>query len=150
MHNSFLLQALLQLVVAAVALAACNQDNCYRAFVQRTSSVSAFCSTYTTTINTATTALPTYATACSNSAQRISSACSCLVPAPTTALPKCTPTTIIDLNTRNGGFNQPAIAVGQKTTKQPPWIVDDARTVQASIDYENDGTSGTFYGGGFA
>ncbi len=133
--------------LASGAFADCNHDNCYRAFVQRTSSISAFCSTYTKTVNTATTALPTYATACQNLPSRVSSACFCVMtekPPP----PTCTPSPIIDLNLRNGGFNNPAIPVSQKTTNEPPWTTKLVSS--ASIDFENDGQHGPGYDGGFA
>lgn len=141
----------LQLAITTLALAQqqCNQDNCYRAFAQKTSSVSAFCSTYTTTINTATTSLPTYAAACSNFPSKVSSACSCIVPY-TPPHPACTPTPIVDLTVRNGGFNSPSIAPGHTTSTEPPWAVQSAFSTAATVDFENDGTSSSFHGGGFA
>lgn len=63
----------------------CNHDNCYRQMIQNTASVTQFCSTYTTKINTATTGLPTWVANCQNSPDRISSACSCLAPTSTPA-----------------------------------------------------------------
>ena len=69
------------LLVVAVALirttsASCALDNCYRNLAHN--SASDFCSTYTTTVNTATTGLPTYIpTSCYT---RLSSACSCVYP----------------------------------------------------------------------
>ena len=139
----------LQLALAVTALAQCNQDNCYRAFAQRTSSVSSFCSTYTTTINTATTSLPTYATACSNLPSEISSACSCIAPS-TPPHPACTPTPIVNLNVRNGGFNTPSIAPYYTTSTQPPWAVQSSFSQSGSVFFKNDGTSSSFHGDGYA
>lgn len=149
MQSSTIHQFLLQLSLATIALAQCNQDNCYRAFAQKTSSVSAFCSTYTTTVNTATTSLPTYATACSNLPSRVSSACSCIAPS-TPPHPSCTPSPIINLAVRNGGFNTPSIAPGHTTSTEPPWAVESAFSTAATVDFENDGTSSSFHGGGYA
>ncbi|CZR59961.1 uncharacterized protein PAC_09856 [Phialocephala subalpina] len=56
----------------------CHHNNCLRQFL-RHPQVSAFCATYTTTINTATTNLPDYASQCHADPTRISSACSCVV-----------------------------------------------------------------------
>ena len=62
----------------------CHHDNCYRQFAQSTALVSAFCANYTTATSTATTGLPTFVTQCSSIPSAISSACSCVVPAPVT------------------------------------------------------------------
>lgn len=67
----------------------CSHDNCLRALLGQSADASAFCATYTTAVQTATTALPTYATQCSNLPSRVSSACSCL----NTAAPTTTTTT---------------------------------------------------------
>jgi hypothetical protein len=56
----------------------CSHDNCLRQFIRNTA-VTPFCATYTTTVNTATTGLPWYATKCNMLTSRISSACSCIV-----------------------------------------------------------------------
>ncbi|KAE8445060.1 hypothetical protein EG329_013774 [Mollisiaceae sp. DMI_Dod_QoI] len=56
----------------------CSHNNCLRQFL-RHPQVTAFCATYTTTINTATTNLPSYVTQCHAEPSRISSACSCIV-----------------------------------------------------------------------
>lgn len=67
------------------------------------SSASAFCATYTTTINTATTGFPTRATGgCGTATARYSSACSCK-PTQTSSPPTCTPTPTNNL-VQNGGF----------------------------------------------
>ncbi|KAH6700532.1 glycosyl hydrolases family 28-domain-containing protein [Leptodontidium sp. MPI-SDFR-AT-0119] len=77
MHSIFLLAAL-----APLALACTNPDTDPCASVLTASSVAAasFCKTYTLTSHTATTSLPAFATYCSNRPDKISSACSCLVP----------------------------------------------------------------------
>ncbi|KAN0111008.1 hypothetical protein V8E51_007395 [Hyaloscypha variabilis] len=58
-------------------VATCNQDNCLRAFEDKSATASSFCATW----RGATTALPTYASGCSYLPSRISSACSCLATA---------------------------------------------------------------------
>jgi chitinase len=57
----------------------CNSDNCLRQLQHSSASAAAFCATYTKTINTASTGLPTSVSNCQSSYVRISSACSCLV-----------------------------------------------------------------------
>ena len=76
----------LALAMLRGASAACALDNCYNKL--RSDSASSFCHTYTTAVNTATTGFPSPVyTSCGPS--RLSSACSCLYPAPT-----CAPTTV--------------------------------------------------------
>jgi len=55
----------------------CNADNCLRQL--RRSSATAFCSTFTKMIVTATTELPSSISMCQSDVKRVSSACSCLV-----------------------------------------------------------------------
>ncbi|KUJ14572.1 uncharacterized protein LY89DRAFT_736600 [Mollisia scopiformis] len=66
---------------------ACTPNNCLRALLRY--SAGPFCSTYFKTVNTATTALPSYATACPNPLA-ISSACSCLSTTTTSSAPVST------------------------------------------------------------
>lgn len=61
---------------ASTTMLKCNADNCLRALRGKSVSASAFCSQYTKTCGMAT---PTYASQCSGSPSRVSSACSCLV-----------------------------------------------------------------------
>ncbi|KAL8835088.1 MAG: hypothetical protein Q9170_003465 [Blastenia crenularia] len=98
--------------VGLVGAATCNKDNCYRALFPTNnpavySSNSAFCATYTTTINTRTTEFPSKVTAgCGTDRGRYSSACSCnpgLPTATTTSTASCAPTPAINL-VKNGGF----------------------------------------------
>ncbi|KUJ12644.1 uncharacterized protein LY89DRAFT_211628 [Mollisia scopiformis] len=56
----------------------CSHNNCLRQFI-RHPQVTAFCATYTTAINTATTDLPDFVSQCHAEPTRISSACSCIV-----------------------------------------------------------------------
>ncbi|KAF8850719.1 hypothetical protein BDZ45DRAFT_679615 [Acephala macrosclerotiorum] len=56
----------------------CHHNNCLRQFL-RHSQVTAFCATYTTTINLVTTNIPDYVSQCHADPSRISSACSCIV-----------------------------------------------------------------------
>lgn len=55
----------------------CTHNNCLRQLIAAPSAA-AFCATYTTTTNTASTGLPTYVSQCSSVPSKISSACSCL------------------------------------------------------------------------
>ena len=62
------------------------QNNCLWQVASSTA-VTSFCETYTTTMNTATTGLPSYVSNCQSKPDLISSACSCIVtdpPPPTT------------------------------------------------------------------
>lgn len=56
----------------------CNHDNCLRQFIQQSSAVSDYCSTFTATSTTAS-SYPTFVSNCGSVASRISSACSCIV-----------------------------------------------------------------------
>ena len=71
----------------------CSHNNCLRQFLQSTAQVSSFCATYTLSsqASTATAALPSFVSQCSANASKLSSACSCVVPATTSAC--STPTT---------------------------------------------------------
>lgn len=73
------------LALAGVS-AACSHDNCYRGLARYPLTASQFCSTYTTSTNTAISDVPVgFAAPCSNLPSRVSSACSCIVTrAPTT------------------------------------------------------------------
>ena len=99
------------------SLAGCNADNCLRAMQNRAATASAFCSAYTTTANTATTALPTYATACSNAPSRISSACTCLHTA--TTLSTTTSTTPTPSCVKDLPANENLVVDGQGNAA--PW-----------------------------
>jgi Phosphoesterase family len=61
----------------------CHSNNCLRELKDSrfSSLASAFCSTYTTTINTAASAIPTYLENCGSIVSAVSSACSCLMTA---------------------------------------------------------------------
>lgn len=129
-----------------LTFATCHRDNCLRALAATPTKAASFCATYTKTPSTAT-AVPTYASFCSNSPSRASSACSCVVtPSPTstsTAPPTCTPTPVIDgTNFGNGDFeNYPPPGQGAMNI-QPPWFFTDAqnasgeyRTVAPGVGY---------------
>ncbi|MCJ1482542.1 hypothetical protein MMC06_002708 [Schaereria dolodes] len=134
------------LCTATAVLAACNQDNCYRALAGHSTSASAFCATYTKTVATATTGLPTYASPCSSSPARITSACDCVFPAPTTtttsttASRTCTPSPIINATFRNGDFNEAPYGPSQEDASQPPWFT--ARDINTTIEYIEEGSIG--------
>lgn len=67
-----------QSVTPPISVGHCSHNNCLRQFI-RHPQVSAFCVTYTATINAQTTNLPTYVSQCHADPTRISSACSCIV-----------------------------------------------------------------------
>ena len=90
---------------------ACSSDNCLRALKRY--NAADFCSTYTSAINTATTSLPAYATACSNSPSRISSACSCIATAPVTT---CVASPLKDPSFLSGSADW-AVSVNQNPTQ---------------------------------
>ena len=76
------------------------------------SSALAFCATYTTTVNTATTGFPTRATGgCGTATARYSSACSCK-PTTTSTPPGCAPTPAANL-VKDGNF---------ECGLSPPWV----------------------------
>lgn len=86
------------LLGAGLAQASCNADNCLRGLrnTKVLTSAQSFCAEYTQGLFDS--ALPTYASACSSSASRISSACSCLATSTassqtTTTAPASTTTT---------------------------------------------------------
>lgn len=128
--------------VTAQTSTLCNHDNCLRGLLAQSKTATAFCSSYTTATNTATTSLPTYATACSDSPSRISSACGCLM----TPLP-CTPSPVINEATRNGGFDHPPIASGATVASEPPWYYHNLQ--EAIGDFVGIG-AGTLASGGVA
>lgn len=68
--------------LASIALACDNPKSpghaCASAFAASPVEAASFCATYTKSVNTATTGLPPFATACANKPKKLSSACSCL------------------------------------------------------------------------
>lgn len=141
-------QALSTLVLLAPLLdlataAKCNRDKCLRAVAAVPTKASAFCSTYTATTYTETTAPTIYASVCANSPSKISSACSCVVTSP----PSCTPSAVIQGPIRNGGFDSYAIPPGESSVAQPPWYYD--RQTNAYGDFQLEGP-GTYFGEGAA
>jgi chitinase len=78
----------------------CNADNCLRQLQHSSASAAAFCATYTTTINTASTGLPTSVSNCQSSYVRISSACSCLVSSSSTTTTRATSATTTTASTK--------------------------------------------------
>lgn len=109
----------------------CNHNNCLRQFL-RHPQVSAFCATYTTTINTETTSLPTYVSQCHADPTQISSACSCVV---TGGVIPATP--IVD-STGTGQQTQTGDGtVTTVTSSSPaPTTTDGGDMCMASIIYE--------------
>jgi acid phosphatase len=71
------------LTTTTAAPLVCESDNCLRELKDSrfSSLASAFCLTYTTTVNTAATAIPTYLENCGSVVSAVSSACSCLMTA---------------------------------------------------------------------
>lgn len=122
MHFPTLLLALSSFLLTPILATQCHQDNCYRALSNRPSAASSFCSTFTTStrpIPTATDDPIPFTSQCANSPYRLSSACKCVMPSPTT--PPCKPTPAMDV-AKNGGFDQVFIpCVGCATDVMPPW-----------------------------
>lgn len=100
----------------------CNQDNCLRALEHNSLSASPFCSTYTESSVTATTAIPAYATSgCANLPSRVSSACSCLNTPLASACYPDAPTQVVqtpgfECPTPNGSIDSPTYG---------PWSIKD-------------------------
>ncbi|KAG6999657.1 hypothetical protein G7Y79_00033g068450 [Physcia stellaris] len=117
----------------------CNADNCLRALFPTASptavsSALAFCSTYTTTTNTATTGFPTRASAaCGTAPFRYSSACSCK-PSPTA--PACTPVVAPNNLVQNGGFECNGLA---------PWTAGDIFNTAHKLSTPGEGGVGVAY-----
>lgn len=82
-----------EVTAAVLKRTSCNEDNCYRQMIQNTVQASTFCPTYTKTVSTGTAALPTWVSMCTgNVASRVSSACSCIIPASSTKSTSATTT----------------------------------------------------------
>ncbi|MCJ1244144.1 Phosphatidylinositol 4-kinase type 2-beta [Trapelia coarctata] len=140
MHKATM-HIILLLCAATAVLGACNHDNCYRALAGHSASASAFCATYTTAVQTATTAFPIYATPCSSTPARISSACSCVFPSTTTTTaPGFTPTPIINATYRNGDFNEVPYGPSHVNTDESPWFT--VTSTNATIEYVDHGGIG--------
>ena len=75
--RSLILGALVAPLVLACDKA--STDSCASAFTASAAAAITFCETYTTATVTATTSLPAFATYCSNSSKKLSSACTCLL-----------------------------------------------------------------------
>lgn len=125
-------QAITLATLISLALA-CSKNNCLNAFSHASVSAKLFCASYTQHTSTATTALPPYATQCSNIPSKISSACSCLFTAPPTSTKSsstfstvstvaatCTPSTLKDTD-----FGA-EISGGSQTLKSWQVVVNDA------------------------
>ena len=67
----------------------CNRDNCLNNLIDArySKSASAFCSTYTTSLNTGKAEIPTYLAGCVENFSRVSSACSCVITSSPTLSP---------------------------------------------------------------
>jgi polygalacturonase len=78
MRSFILLSSLLPIVLACDSA---ESDACASIITASSAAAATFCATYTQAANSATSGLPSWATACSNSPKHISSACSCLLPA---------------------------------------------------------------------
>ncbi|KIN02317.1 glycoside hydrolase family 28 protein [Oidiodendron maius Zn] len=73
----------------------------------------AFCATYTTTVNTATTGLPAWASACSDKPSKISSVCSCFATA-------TVPPTTLQTSTKTSTSSPVTAPTGPVSTANPP------------------------------
>ena len=130
-------------LLSTLTSAACNADNCLRALRSTPTKASSFCATYTTSSNTAT-AIPTYGSFCSNSPSRVSSACSCAVT--TAPKPTCSPSAVINAQTRNGNFEDYPPPGQGVFNIQPPWYFDGRTSENAYGDYKTEPSSIAFGG----
>ncbi|RFU28817.1 hypothetical protein B7463_g7522, partial [Scytalidium lignicola] len=122
----------------------CNGDNCLNALKnpKYTSSASAFCQTYTTTVNTDTAAIPTFLANCKSSPSRVSSACTCLMYTTSTTT---TTTTTSTASTATPDIMvlffepveappqapEPTVTISKRQTYNAPGLIGDG-TLQAS------------------
>lgn len=104
------------LLSAVVVSASCNADNCLRALraSARLEDAQSFCSIFTTSSVTATSALPSYAVAActGDSLSRVSSACSCL-PTPSSS------SSVTSTATSTSSTSTPTSSAGPKTCMNP-------------------------------
>ncbi|MCJ1242118.1 hypothetical protein MMC14_010125, partial [Varicellaria rhodocarpa] len=112
---------------AAEKRALCNADNCLNALKNHAASASAYCTSYTTSVQTATTGFPTYIPqTCGPS--RVSSACSCLATTTTTTTTSTTTTTPTACSTPTGYYgdnyvsNPDFYGIMQDQTLAP-WVI---------------------------
>ena len=93
----------------------CKADNCLRALQARPTDASAYCTTYTTSVHTATAGFPAYIPqSCGPS--RVSSACSCVATA--TSFPTSTP-----CPTGNVVANPDFFGVNPGDQTLTPWVI---------------------------
>jgi len=106
----------------------CNHDNCLRQMIPKAASASAFCPTFTAAPTE--TAIPTWLSNCKGSAAAVSSACSCVVPAPTQAASSTTTTT-------SGGGYYVRVLFGGKVLKSsnPSLGVMDMVPIETLLAY---------------
>ncbi|KAK0710233.1 hypothetical protein B0T26DRAFT_755324 [Lasiosphaeria miniovina] len=145
------LQTLLAAAVrwAHGALAACAADNCYNQLARRTADASGFCATFTTACVAGVSQLPTYvSTSCG--VARVSSACSCLWPAATTAPATVTVTTTSTV-TASVCPAPTNLVANPSVAGLSPWFNGDIIT-STSYGYDNPGITlapGSPTGGAF-
>jgi hypothetical protein len=94
----------------------CRADNCLRNLqnTRSSSSVSAFCATYTTALKTDPAAIPTYLGNCGGNPSRVGAACSCIFPSSTPSTSStsstsstCPPASVYNCPTTVSGFDGP-------------------------------------------
>jgi hypothetical protein len=122
--------------------ATCNRDNCFRQLIQKPELVGPFCATYTKTVNTASTALPTFVSNCQGLASRVSSACSCLHPATTTSVSTTTPPVTTNSATTSASPTTTIVPIVDGwvnfTTVGGYFLQDELSTEPSSFDYVGD------------
>ena len=111
----------------------CNSDNCLRALRNHSPSASSFCTTYTQSTNTATSAIPTYATSACGTPSQLSSACSCLVTPVATACPPGIPNQVVQYP----GF-ECATPTGYNSQTEGPWTITDKKATGYPYGPEGD------------
>jgi hypothetical protein len=121
--------------------AGCDADNCLRAMDRSSVAASSFCLTYTKAVHTSTIDLPTFVSACSFSASRLSSACSCFQPGSTSSV-KLTSTKTTSSSKSTGSpestsikstSTMPISSSGLSSTSTAPSITESVTTYKPTI-----------------
>lgn len=113
--STFTMRCLILLTLGSVALGClnANTNKCASFIKSQSGTASAFCATFTQNVVTATSALPAWATNCSNKPSLISAECSCHYtgggnqPVPTSTTLQTSTTTLKPTTTQGGGGGGP-------------------------------------------
>lgn len=112
-------------------------DACAAAYTASRSAADAFCATFTTGTVTATTDLPSFASACDNNIKHLSSACSCIDTAWATAAAgeasSNEPATTSEVATSVSFATSEVIPTSSAAVTKPTTLVKVTRSAQASV-----------------